>query len=117
MSMAAEAVYEDQTYFEEYEEVEEAVLEDLLQEAEEAALEQELSEQDSTPVDDDSAGTDTDHPQFEVVEPSSHEESTLLESSETEVDVESANGLHDLDQESPEVIEVVEEEVLEEAVD
>ena len=113
--MAAEAVYQDQTYFEEYEEIEEAVLEDLLQEAEAAALEQELSEQDPGPLEEDSASEDTDHASSEEGETSSHENSTLLESTEMDEDVEDINGANDADWENPEVIEVVEEEVLEES--
>lgn len=118
MSLAAEVVvYEDQTHLEEYEEIEEAVLEELLQEAEVAVLEQELSDQDPDPLDEDKAVEDPDNPLSEEGEPSSLEKSTLLESSETEVDVESVNGLNDLNYESSEVIEIVEEDVIEQALD
>ena len=117
MSMAEEAVYEDQTHIKEYEEVEEAVLEELLQEAEEAALEQELSEQDPNTLEEDSASEDTDHDQSEEGETSSQEDSTLLEASELAVDVEDINGANEVEWENPEVIEIVEEEIVEETSD
>ena len=50
MAAEAEAIFEDLT---QYEEQEEAALEDLLREAAEAVLEQELSEEDIDPYEDD----------------------------------------------------------------
>ena len=107
MAAEAEAVFVDSTQFEDYEEAEAAVLEELLQEAEEAALEEALTDLSSDPAEEESSYEESDHDSSTEEEPSLHEDSVLPESLDTELEVEDTDQVEEGDWVNPEAIEIV----------